>query len=155
MFKKLLLITAALLSINSYALDRSATRNLTQHKSLKTVDGDILKVKFGRVTREGSCTYIATYICESIKGEACEEEFTRIRLVLDFSKGVKLVQSRFAVGIRFDVEKSEGLSVELVDTSGSVESLSKINQLLTFPGDDIKQIIKDYNNADNNCYAGF
>jgi hypothetical protein len=155
MFKTALLIMAAFFSINAYAsvLERSARNNLTQQEELRTVAGDVLKVKYGRVRNSGGCKYIATYICESINGEACEEEHTRIVLNFDFSRGVRLVKSKVPTGVLFDLEKSEGLSVVMIATDGSTKPIAKIPILRSVYGDDVRQMVKDYQDADRYCYG--
>jgi len=155
MFKIALFIMAAFFSMHAYAsvLERSARSNLIKQEALRTVAGDVLKVKHGRVRNSGGCKYIATYICESINGEACEEEHTRIVLSFDFSKGVRLVKSRVSVGVLFDLEKSEGLSVVMMATDGSTKPIAKIPVLRSVYGDDVRQIVKDYQDADRYCYG--
>jgi len=74
MFKTSLLIMTAFFSINAYAsvLERSARSNLTQQEELRTVAGNVLKVKYGRLRNSGAVnisllTFVSQLMAKLVK----------------------------------------------------------------------------------------
>jgi len=150
MLKKLTILTAALLCLNSFAVGRFAGLNLTQQQELVTVDGDVVKVKNGRINGSRSCNFKVRYFCESINGESCEGSF--IDFNLDFTKGVK-VKQHIQFAINFELDQSKGLSLELLNEDGSVEALGNVETLRISPIDNRREIFKEYMNSSRFCFG--